>query len=374
MSTFFFRRSVEKAFQLDESPTGLTLSMSRSIDTNPPYIISAVDDVMYIVNTVIQKSLSTSQRDVVASVIPSVSRILGSDFIDMIQRRMRDESYPKPLVQGGFPPEDKIIAFIVLINSLDLANDYLARIITSRLGSAATDTLNGASTETEGEHLKSSFPFEHDVAFVTTQLHNLSVSFMAKSTELLDEGIKHLFNQVVKPRLHPVLSDTFRDADYGLLEDELKELAALQEEDGTGDLERLLETVPRRFEHGWDALVRPIARLMTPRTFAILLDKTAKYLARVLERRVLAFAGRTTPYGAVRLERDIGAVVAAVAARGSYAVREAFARVTQILVVANMEDEEWEELVAEEEAGGEGGMQWVLSDEDRRKARGLVRG
>ncbi|UZP32791.1 hypothetical protein NXS19_000607 [Fusarium pseudograminearum] len=100
MTTFFFRRSVEKAFQLDEYPTGLSLSLSRHIEGNAPYIILAVDDVMYIVNTVIQKSISTSQRDVIASVVPTIGRVLGSDFVGMIQRKMRDESYPRPVVQG----------------------------------------------------------------------------------------------------------------------------------------------------------------------------------------------------------------------------------------------------------------------------------
>src|ERR1700744_6119615 len=65
MTTFFFRRSVEKAFQLDELPTGLTLNMSKALEGSSPYIISAVDDVMYIVNAVLQRSLSTCQRDVV---------------------------------------------------------------------------------------------------------------------------------------------------------------------------------------------------------------------------------------------------------------------------------------------------------------------
>ncbi|TVY36414.1 Conserved oligomeric Golgi complex subunit [Lachnellula subtilissima] len=42
MTTFFFRRSVEKAFQLDESPAGLSLNLSKPIDGNPPFIISPV--------------------------------------------------------------------------------------------------------------------------------------------------------------------------------------------------------------------------------------------------------------------------------------------------------------------------------------------
>ncbi|PHH75098.1 hypothetical protein CDD82_4600 [Ophiocordyceps australis] len=358
MSTFFFRRSVEKAFQLDEYPTGLSLSMSKQIQGNAPYIIMAVDDVMYIANAVLDKCLSTRQREIIASVLPTVGRVLGSDFIGMVQRKMRDESYPKPMVQGGFPPEEKIIQFIVLVNSLDMANEYLDRIISTRI---VMDEDHG-SPRLRDKGVADWFPFGRDSAFVAGALQTLETSVVAKSTELLNEGIQVLFNQVVKLRLRPVLSDTFRDADYTLTEAELAELAHQNDETEA----QVLEQVPRRFEQGWEQLMKPIARIMTPRTFGSLLDITARYLARVLEKRVLSYAGRATPYGAVRLERDFGGIVDCVA-RGDYGVREGFGRVTQLLMVANMEDEEWDEVEA-----GEVGMDWVLSVEERRRARSMV--
>ncbi len=363
MSTFFFRRSVEKAFQLDESPGGLSLNMSKPIDSNPPFIISAVDDVMYIVSAVVQRSMSTSHKDVVASVIPTIGRVLGSDFVGMVQRKMRDESYPKPVVQGGFPPEDKIVSFIVLINSLDMATEYLALIVTSRLG-ADGQQHNGTAARTS---LSDSFPFDHDGTLVHNALNNLNTSFSSKATELLNEGIQVVFNHVIKSRLRPVLTDTFRDADYTLSEEELVELAAQNDEDEG----QLLEQVPRRFEHGWDALLKPISRIMTPRTSTALLDLTARYLARVLEKRVWSYTGRITVYGAIRMERDFNGIIGAVA-RGNYSVRELFAKTTQILTLANMEEDEWDELTAEE-GGEEEAMAWVLSEEERRRARNLVR-
>jgi hypothetical protein len=139
MTTFFFRRSVEKAFQLDESPSDLTLNPTKPLGSNPPFITSAVDDVMYIVNQVLQRTLATSQRAIIANVEPTITRILGGDFIGMIQRKMRDESYPKPVVQGGLPPEDKVIAFLVLINNLDVSNDYIKRIIEATTQQTTTD-------------------------------------------------------------------------------------------------------------------------------------------------------------------------------------------------------------------------------------------
>lgn len=361
MTTFFFRRSVEKAFQLDEYPAGLSLRLNKPVEGNTPYIILAVDDVMYIVNTVIQKSLSTSQRDIIASVIPNIGRVLSGDFVGMMQRKMRDEAYPKPVVQGGFPPEEKIIQFIVLINSLDMANEYLTRIIDSQLG-PVNDGPNGA---TPHGSLKDSFPFERDVTFVANALSTLQQSFVAKSSELMNEGVQLLFAQVVKPRLRPVLQETFRDADYTLSEEEIGEYAAQNDEDE----EETLEQVPRRFEHGWEQLMKAMARLMTPATFSSLLDLTARYLSKVLERKVLSFSGRTNAYGAIRIERDFTAIIDVVS-RGNYLVREVFAKVTQLLMVANMEDDEWEELVA---LDGDDGIDWVLTDEEKRKARSLVR-
>ncbi len=363
MSTFFFRRSVEKAFQLDESPSGLSLNLNKSIDGNAPYIISAVDDVMYIVSTVLQKSISTSQKEVVVSVIPAVGRVLGSDFIGMVQRKMRDESYPKPVIQGGFPPEDKIVAFIVLINSLDVSNEYLARIITTRLGISPGEP-DGISPSNP---LPTSFPFENDVKFVASALNSLNASFSTKTSELLSEGLQVLFNNVVKLRLRQVLADTFRDADYSLTEEEVAEVARQNE----ADEEDVLGHVQRQFERGWEALMRPIARLMTPRTLGMLMNLTARHLERVLEKRVWSGGGRASAYGAIRMERDFSGIVSVVA-RGNYAVRELFARVAQVLMIVNMDDEEWDELGLGAQEDGEDGMHWVLDEGERRRARNLI--
>ncbi|KAL7946366.1 calcium-transporting P-type ATPase [Trichoderma barbatum] len=361
MSTFFFRRSVEKAFQLDEYPSGLSLSLNRPIEGNTPYIILAVDDVMYIVNAVLQRCLSTSQKDVVVSVVPSVSRVLTGDFVGMIQRKMRDESYPKAAMQGGFPPEEKIIQFIVLINSLDMANEYLVRIIHGRIGSPDGPAQHKEEIEVQ---LKQSFPFERDVVAVMGALRALETAFLGKTTELLNEAIQVLFNQVVKLRLRPVLSDTFRDTDYTLTEQDIAEIAQ-ENDEGEGEM---LDQVSRRFEHGWDQLMKAIGRLMTPGTFSSLMDMTARYLSRILEKRILGYGGKTSAYGAIRMERDFTAMVDVVS-RGNYSVKEVFSRVTQLLMVANMEDDEWDEICAQD---GEDGIDWVLTDDEKRRARSLL--
>ena len=57
-------------------------------------------------------------------------------------------------------------------------------------------------------------------------------------------------------------------------------------------------------------------------------------------------------------------------------MREVFGRVSQILMVANMEEDEWAEVSAaakkEDEEDVDRYVEWVLSVEERKRARGLV--
>jgi conserved oligomeric Golgi complex subunit 4 len=364
MTTFFFRRSVEKAFQLDEQPSELTLNINKPLSANPPFITSAVDDVMYIVNQVLQRSLATSQRAVVGTVISTVGRVLSSDFIPMIQRKMRDESYPKAAIQGALPPEDKIVGFLVLINNLDIATDYLKRIIATQLEAVPDST-------SETENLKSLFPFANDAVFVANGLRNMEATFTIKTNELLQDGISVTFHQVLKPRIRPMLADAFRDIDYNISATPEDQPASPSSDDH--DDTSPADVVPRRFAASWSQLTRPLRRILTPRAFEKLLTTTLPYLSSALEKRLWALHNRVSELGAVRLERDVAGIVAAACGEGRYALRDAFAKPAQICMVAGMEAEEWEEMADEGDAEAEG-VKWVLSKAERARARELVVG
>lgn len=360
MTTFFFRRSVEKAFQLDEQPPDLTLNPHKPLSSNPPHISSAVDDIMYIVNKVLQQSLATSQKEVVASVVPTLARVMGSDFIGMIQRKMRDESYPKAAIQGALPPEHTIIAFLVLVNDLDVAMDYIKQIIRSNIEPSAT------SEPATTNPLDNLFPLAQEAEAVGNVLRSLEATFESKTIELLNDGIHVVFNNVMKPRLRPILLDAFRDIDYQLGPEELEELAqeeGREEEDG--------ELVRRRFQHGWDALTKPIGRIMTESTFDKLLATIVSYLSKLLEKKIWSYHGRINELGAVRLERDVNNIAGIVVHGKKYAYRDAFLKCSQICIVMNMEEDEWEELQLHPDSQGE--IADRLSPEERARARAMVK-
>lgn len=377
MTTFFMRRSVEKAFQLDESPTGLTLHPLKALKSHPPYITSAVDDIFYIVKKVLHQSLATSQVSVVRNVVTTLARVLGSDFIGMTQRKMRDECYPRAAVQGGQPPEATTIAFLVLINNLDVAVDYIRRAVANNNTSAA---------DGHASLVDSLYPAPGEAAIVSQALTNLTTSFESKVNDLLSDGVQVVFNNVIKNRLRPTLSDAFRDIEYQpdpnnnpdtneLYPEEEQEEEDDEDEEGEGGSR--IELVRPRFTTAWTDLIHPLSRLMTPTPFDRLLTLTCTYLSRLLEKRLWSYHGRVNALGATRLERDVAGVVNAAvdvaggsSGGGRYRHRDTFGRCLQIVLVMGMDEEEWEDVVR----GGE--MAEVverLSPEERVRVRGMVR-
>lgn len=359
MAGFFFRRSVEKSFQLDEAPTDLSLNPNKPLGANPPFITSAVDDVMYIVNQVLQRTLSTSQRPVVASVLPAISRVLGSDFFGMIQRKMRDESYPKAAIQGALPPENLIVSFLVLLNNLDMATDYVRRIVRTCLGRSNP----AAKQNSDGSPLGDAFPFGSEAVFVEKTLKNIESSFEAKTSELITEAIEVMLKQVMRPRLRPVLIETFRDIDYA------------EEPVDNGDHAEADDIVTQRFERGWQAFTLPLKRILTPANYDKLLTVTVAHLARTLEKRILSYYGRVNELGAVQLERDVAGIVSAAAKGGRYELRDLFARSVQMTLIMNMEEDEWEEIskLNGPQLERETGVSWKLDADERKRARGIVK-
>lgn len=409
MTTFFLRRSVEKAFQLDEQPSGLTLRLHTPLVSNPPHITSVVDDIMYIVNKVLQQSLGTSQRAVVTNVVPTLARVLGSDFIGMVQRKMRDESYPKAPVQGAQPPERTVVAFLVLINNLDIAVDYIHRITRSHLQSSTENVefdhkshqqrqrtiLGNGDTQHDAAQdgtwnpspspLLALFPFSQDAIAVSTTLHSLSSSFEYKANDLLMDGIQVVFNNVVKNRLRPMLSDAFRDTDYQPQHD--RNIVSPDDHVAEGvnvdEGEDVRGAVKHRFASAWSDLLVPIWRILTGPAFDRLLSVTISYLSRLLEKRLWTYHGRVNALGAAKLERDVSGIVDAaidvdVGGTGGpangvsgrrYRHREAFDRCLQMVLIMGMEEDEWEEIIT----GDSQAVLNKLSEEEQQRVRAMVK-
>lgn len=374
MTTFFFRRSVEKAFQLDELPPDLHLNPSRPLkNTTTPYITLSVDDVMYLVRNVLKRSLSTLSSTLVLKIIASVKRILESDFVGMMQRRMQHDSYPKSNNVNSPPPDDKVVAFCVLTNNLDVSIDYITRIIHTFL-EPSEDGPQQPGKEKEG--LESQFPFVGEADSVKNALNSLVSGFTLRAGNLHDNAVEVIFNQVIRPRLRPLMSESFSGIEYIVREVDLNSAHQVEDEsDGEG---RGANAVTSRFATGFHHLVFPLKRVLTANSYDKLLKTTATSVANLLAKRLWGLAGKINELGAIRLERDVSGVIGVVVREGKYGLREEFVKASEIVMILNMEEDEVVEVLkkdseAEEENASGEAVEWRLTREERRRARGLLK-
>lgn len=369
MMTFYLLRSVEKAFQLDEQPSGLVLKYDRPFEplSEPPYISSVVDDLMYVVDKALRQAITTGQLAVVMNAVSTMSRVMGSEFIGMIQRKMRDEHYPRP-ISGGVPAENTVIAFLILINDLDMATEYVQKLVMAQL----EQDPNGH------DQFVQVFPIESDANSARKNLRAFSSSFEAKASELINDGLIIVHNNVVKNHLRMILFDAFADADYRPPSTE----AYMHEEDQANpDGLAAVGSVACRFEEDWIKLMFPLSRVLTPRSLDVLLEASLTALSRLLEKRIWGYHGHVNPLGSVRLERDVRRVVKiAISLGGRRWVRshglgfeKIFERCIEIVRIMALEEEEWIALKREYEAvpTDENGED-VLTMEEKHKARAAV--
>ncbi|KAH7227650.1 COG4 transport protein-domain-containing protein [Fusarium oxysporum] len=206
--------------------------------------------------------------------------------------------------------------------------------------------------------LSLSKPYDGSPPFILQAVDDI-IALSAKATELLNDGTRELFDEVLWPRIRLILTTSFQDAVYDVSEGE-----SLDEGDVDGET---TQQVSVRFEGGWSALTRPLKHIMTPRTYAALASLAANKLARVLEKRAWSYSGRLTALGGLRLESDFSGIISVIA-QDDYALRELFTQLQEILAIANMEDDEWDELESGYDSSRQGRSR-LLSDEDVAKAR-----
>lgn len=114
----------------------------------------------------------------------------------------------------------------VYLNNLDTAASYTSRLLAEVLASEA---------------LESSFFLFSELERARTSLSLLRNS-EEKFRAVLKSSLDHLFNQLVRPKLRPLLSEVYKDVSYKLDEDAYSEA-------------EYRDDVRKRFVKGWDALM-----------------------------------------------------------------------------------------------------------------------
>ncbi|KAK1424995.1 hypothetical protein QVD17_20337 [Tagetes erecta] len=285
---FFMVENVRKAIKIDEHVMdSLTTSM--------------VDDVFYVLQSCCRRSISTSNINSVIAALSSAVSLLGGEYNDALQQKMREPNLAGKLFLGGVVQKTGV-DIATALNNIDVSSEYALKL----------------RHEIE-EQCAEVFPAPADrerIKSCLSELGEMSNGFK----KALVAGLEHLVGTVTH-RIRPVL-DSVATVSY-----ELSEAEYAENEVNDPWVQRLLHAVETNT--GW------LQPLMTANNYDSFVHLVIDFIVKRLE--VIMMQKRFSQLGGLQLDRDVRALVSHFSGMTQRTVRDKFARLTQMATILNLE-------------------------------------
>lgn len=112
---FFMVENVRKAIRIDEHVLD---SLTTSI----------VDDVFYVLQNCCRRSISTSNLNSVIAILSNAMSLLGGEYSDALQRKMREPNLGAKLFLGGSAVQKTGTEIATALNNMDVSSEYALKL------------------------------------------------------------------------------------------------------------------------------------------------------------------------------------------------------------------------------------------------------
>ncbi|GAA5799304.1 hypothetical protein HPULCUR_004715 [Helicostylum pulchrum] len=294
---YLLKKSIDKAMKLDDYDP----SMSQTS--------TCVDDVFFILKTVINRCISTYEPEVVGSTVRTTLKTLEVGYINQFQQKMATvfTAYDTTGRNAERAIEMAKVSYMVILNNLDVSADYTHRLVKEVQPSITT----GIWLDEEND-VKKTMGYIKDFEEIAD-----------KFRQLLQNGLEQLLNQILKPRIRPLFQDAYREVKYVLEEEEYNE----------ADIE---ERFVKRFRRGFENLIGIYRHTLTDNNFSTLMGLILEALTSQWER--IVFQTRFNQYGALRFDKDLRSVIHYLSTLTEWLSRDRFTRLNQMSTLLNFEE------------------------------------
>ncbi|KAL6583500.1 Golgi transport complex subunit 4 [Orobanche minor] len=317
---FFMVENVRKAIQIDEHVLdSLTTSM--------------VDDVFYVLQSCCRRAILTSNISSVIAVLSSAVSLLGGEYSEALQQKMREPNLGAKMFLGGVGVQKIGTEIATALNNMDVSSEYALKLHHE----IEEQCVEAFPTPADRERIKSCL----------TELNEMSNGFK----KALNIGMEHLVAGLT-PRIRPVL-DSVATISY-----EISEAEYADNEVNDPWVQRLL--------HAVETNVAWLQPMMTSNNYDAFLHLVIDFIVRRLE--VIMMQKRFSQLGGLQLDRDVRTLVSHFSSMTQRTVRDKFSRLTQMATVLNLEKvseilDFWGENA--------GPMTWRLTPAEVRRVLGL---
>lgn len=400
---FYFRRSLEKAITIEEIPQLEPYLMSTNNGKVPdqPPCSSVIEDFTMVLNTCIRGVLDSSQLEALKSFVTESMKVIQTDLINgYLVKELNDNlprynsslsllnpkmnllsgtasprtsrsatPQPEQLTSMGFfkgaqsaignvvgttnsltasntiTNNPKLLNFVIYMNTVAVGQEYLVRILNN-------------FTKNDSYYLKNNFPFGDEYHIVSNVLKQEMLDpFVSLTNKIIQESLVNFYNQVIKTKLLIIISDFLSESEESNY--------LMYSANALNDNSSIL-----KFSNEWRSLITPYRQVFHhDLIYSKLIRLIVLNLANIIEKRLLFVIKKfkVNELGALKLEKDISSFISEVC-EDNYELREKFLRVTQIILLVGMDDEEYEQSIIDEDTTG---MNWILTPAERKQFRGL---
>lgn len=404
--TFYFRRSLEKALTIEEIPALepylVTQKSSKSPEQAP--VSSVIEDFTLVFNNVLRNVLESAQPATVKKFVSECFKVVGDDLLEGFLLKALSENLPKynvslsliaptstnanstaspsnsqagtpvPETMGGFfkgassaignvvgsgtaivsgsntgaiPNNPKLMRFVIYMNTVASGQEFLKQIVNN-------------VTKRNPTYLKNSFPFGIDEKKITNIIEDeLLEPFLESSNKILKQNLLNLYNQSLKNKIISLINDCLPEAN----ESNYVVFSSSTLNDPTSVL---------KFKQGWDYLIKPYRQTLHKYyVYDKLLRLLVVNIVSLIERKLMTVLKKfkINELGALKLDKDLSFIINEVC-EDDYELREKFVRVTQIVLLVSMDEEEYEMSTFHgADQDSEDGINWVLTPLQRKQIR-----
>lgn len=422
---FYFRRSIEKAISIEEVPSlepYLTISNVSKSPDQPP-ISSVIEDFILVLNSTLRSVIDTAQPTTLKNFFRQCLPVIQNDLINGFLIKSLNDNQPRynaslslvsstngvlsgtaspgitrsstPLPDSGAGAASAGIGFFkgassalgnvvggaatvagsittTASNNIKLTN-FVIYLNTVAMGQEYIEKIFDNITKKDAKSLKRNYPFGKDgekIYYVLeTEFLNPITNVMNK---IVQDSLLNFYNQSLKNKILNLINEVFpdvHDSNYIIYSSSV-----------LNDTSSIL-----KFTNTWQSLIRPYKQSFHKTLiFDKLLRLLVMNLANLIEKKIMAVLKKfkINELGSMKLEKDLSFIINEVC-EDNYELREKFVRVTQLVLLVGMDDDEYElsiqhksvaESTGDEEENDNNetdllGMNWVLTPLERKQAR-----
>lgn len=391
ISKFYFRRSLEKALIIEELPSLSPYLLTTSAKyPELPAVSSIIEDFTLVLNTCLRAMVDSSHQTLLKLFVISSYKVISNDLLNgyiikqlnenlprynsalnltnpikpsLISPRSLRSTTPTPETLGFFKGatnalgnvvgtssalpvtpttnNSRLVNFVIYLNTVATGQDYLTRIINN-------------FTKQQSQYLQNCFPFEDDADIVKNILMNdLLNPFVTNTNKIIQEALISFYNQSIKNKIISIIADFINESDESNF--------VIYSSSHLNDTSLIYN-----FNTEWRNLIQPYKQIFHhDLIYNKLLRLVILNVANLLEKRLISVIKKCNinELGALKLEKDISAFIGEVC-DDNYELREKFVRITQLVLLLGMDDDEYHESIHDD-----GGINWVLTPQERTEFR-----